>query len=585
MATIQGVYVALFGRPADPTGLAYFNTVTKNGADLSAIGDLSSTKEYQSRFGTQNNVQIITSIYQSLFAREPEPDGLEFFTLQLSNGNLNIKNIAIAILDGARGNDLTVVNNKIATANLFTQSLDTAVEVATYTGDAAAAVARNLLKEVTTTVKTQAEVNTAIASLVTADNLGNAKVAFADAAAENIVVGTGEKNTTDKNDTITGDATNWQPASDKVDGGFGVDTFNGTVAATGLSLGVDGLKSVEIVNLTATAASDINLANAKQATQVWNVAGTVTDQNLAVTGLALGTTVGVKGNVDGASSTFTFDGNSGTTDAVSLVLDAAVSTSTSGVVIAGIETLNVSNTGTSSVALTAADAKAVNVTGAGELTLTTAGAAQVAETFNASAFTGKLTATLSGETVLKSVIGGTGVDSITVDTNQTNDLTVSTGAGNDTITVATNTPAATAATKSVTLTGGAGNDLFSIAKVGNVQLVDTNANFIKTLVTITDFDKSSDVIKFDALSAATPLNNVIRGNISAATDLFEATKVAAAATNGGYTTFVYQGDAYLFAQSEAKDATGSNALTANDTLIKVTGISDLSAFTAANFIA
>ncbi len=40
MATIQGVYVALFGRPADPTGLAYFNSVTNNGANLNAIGNL-----------------------------------------------------------------------------------------------------------------------------------------------------------------------------------------------------------------------------------------------------------------------------------------------------------------------------------------------------------------------------------------------------------------------------------------------------------------------------------------------------------------------------------------------------------------
>ena len=44
MATIQGIYVALFGRPADPNGLSYFNGVTKNGADLTAIGDLASTE-------------------------------------------------------------------------------------------------------------------------------------------------------------------------------------------------------------------------------------------------------------------------------------------------------------------------------------------------------------------------------------------------------------------------------------------------------------------------------------------------------------------------------------------------------------
>ena len=38
MATIQGVYLALFGRPADPLGLSFFNTATNNGANLAAIG-------------------------------------------------------------------------------------------------------------------------------------------------------------------------------------------------------------------------------------------------------------------------------------------------------------------------------------------------------------------------------------------------------------------------------------------------------------------------------------------------------------------------------------------------------------------
>ncbi len=47
MATIQGVYMALFGRPADPLGLAFFNSATNNGANLTAIGDLAATAEYQ----------------------------------------------------------------------------------------------------------------------------------------------------------------------------------------------------------------------------------------------------------------------------------------------------------------------------------------------------------------------------------------------------------------------------------------------------------------------------------------------------------------------------------------------------------
>jgi hypothetical protein len=50
MASIQGIYVALFGRPADPTGLDHWNEVTNGGADLANIGDLTGTAEYQDRF-------------------------------------------------------------------------------------------------------------------------------------------------------------------------------------------------------------------------------------------------------------------------------------------------------------------------------------------------------------------------------------------------------------------------------------------------------------------------------------------------------------------------------------------------------
>lgn len=145
MATIQGIYVALFGRPADPTGLSYFNGVTKNGADLTAIGDLASTAEYKERFAGQTNTQIVSSIYKSLFNRDPEANGLKFFVDGLTNGTFNIKNIAIAVLDGAQGSDLTIVNNKIKAADNFTKALDTATEIESYKGTAAAVIGRNFL--------------------------------------------------------------------------------------------------------------------------------------------------------------------------------------------------------------------------------------------------------------------------------------------------------------------------------------------------------------------------------------------------------------------------------------------------------
>ncbi len=82
-----------------------------------------------------------TRIYQSLFNRDADVTGLTFFSNALSAGTLNINNVAIAILDGAIGSDKTIVDTKIAAANLYTAALDTGPEIVAYSGTAAANVA------------------------------------------------------------------------------------------------------------------------------------------------------------------------------------------------------------------------------------------------------------------------------------------------------------------------------------------------------------------------------------------------------------------------------------------------------------
>lgn len=150
MATIQGIYLAFFGRPADPAGLAYWKEATANGTDLSVmLSSLSGTTEYQDRFGESTQEQIITSVYQTLFGRTPDQDGLNFFVAQLASGTQSIASIAANILDGASGNDLATVANKEVFADQFTQSLDTPAKIAAYTGATAVATAKSLLGGVT----------------------------------------------------------------------------------------------------------------------------------------------------------------------------------------------------------------------------------------------------------------------------------------------------------------------------------------------------------------------------------------------------------------------------------------------------
>lgn len=168
MATIQGIYIALFGRPADPLGLNYFNEATQNGADLTAIGDLAATAEYQDRFDGMNNSQIVNAIYQSLFNRAPDMAGLEFFVSALNNGTISVNQIAINILDGAKDGDKTIVDNKIAAANAFTTSLNTGEEVVAYQGETAAAAGRAFLASITadsSSIPSQDQIDKAIADI------------------------------------------------------------------------------------------------------------------------------------------------------------------------------------------------------------------------------------------------------------------------------------------------------------------------------------------------------------------------------------------------------------------------------------
>ncbi|MEO3388731.1 DUF4214 domain-containing protein [Mesorhizobium sp. CAU 1741] len=152
MATIQGIYLALFGRPADPAGLAFWEAETNGGTDLSAmIGALTGTDEFIGRFGEDASPSVVvTAIYQSLFNRDPDPEGLAFFLEQLESGAQTIESIAVNVLDGAQAADLDTVNAKIAAANLFTERLDLDEEVEAYVGDDAAQVGRDYIESIDT---------------------------------------------------------------------------------------------------------------------------------------------------------------------------------------------------------------------------------------------------------------------------------------------------------------------------------------------------------------------------------------------------------------------------------------------------
>ncbi len=150
MLSIQSIYVALFGRPADPAGLQFWTEQLDSGVPFSSIvRSISASSEFQDRFEGLSNAAIVDSIYQSLFGRQADAAGRDFFVDLIEKGTLDFGLLAVTILDAAKNTDAEIVENKVQAAILFTESLGTPEEIAAYTGSNAADAARLFLLNVT----------------------------------------------------------------------------------------------------------------------------------------------------------------------------------------------------------------------------------------------------------------------------------------------------------------------------------------------------------------------------------------------------------------------------------------------------
>lgn len=149
--SVQQLYVAYFSRPADPSGLQYWEGVVaqNNGSTAAVSAAFSQSPEYTAAFAGMNNNQIVNQIYLNLFGRSAEPAGLNFWSYALDTGRMTVSNAVTAIAAGAQGSDMTAYNDKVAGATSFTNSIDTTPEILAYSGDAANTTARTWLAGIT----------------------------------------------------------------------------------------------------------------------------------------------------------------------------------------------------------------------------------------------------------------------------------------------------------------------------------------------------------------------------------------------------------------------------------------------------
>jgi hypothetical protein len=543
---VQSLYLSYFGRPADTLGLTNFAAqlnalhAPTNASDLAlAYKTTPALKTLIDGFGTSaesaalytgDAVAFVTAVYTNVLNRAPDFDGLVYWATEINSGRLTKANASLAILAGAQTNtsaqgliDAKVIANKIVIATNFTTSIDTGPELAAYSGDAAAATARDLLKTVTAdTVAAdfQTKVDATLLALVNG-NVVTTSVALT-TGVDNILPQTGNQIINGSDTTYTG--------LDKIDGGAGTDklilsdvvgaSFNLSLATvsnveeleltsttglagatdisgfTGLTKATFSLKSGTDIDLTASDDTDVIVNNTTDHgvlitgghnVSVTTGAGAIDISGDNVTSVVTrgGTTVDVSDNGEDTLVSVDIQGNTGTATIDAAALTSFTATGSAGNITlnsdAGARTLNLDGATAGNISDTSATSVAIVATGTKTtgITLTTDSATAI--TISGDKSVSMSLADAGGDAAIVKTITSTNTAGVTILTALDVGTAYTGSAAADTITVGATTKA---------IATGAGNDVVTVG----VAALGTDGTI--------DAGDGTDTIKFTASATA-----------------------------------------------------------------------------------
>ncbi|MDP4076487.1 bluetail domain-containing putative surface protein [Acidovorax sp. A1169] len=374
--------------------------------------------------------------------------------------------------------------------------------------------------------------------------------------------------TTGNNDTILATTAGFLSATDVVDGGAGVDTLKATLAAAATV--APTLQNIEKVFVTAGAGAKFTATGATGLTELWvDVAAGAAE----FSGVNLATTVGIQNSGVGGALTVGFSGATGAADSANVVF--ADATGNDEVIVTAIETLNVKSTAGTVAATTVNAAKitadlAEKIVISGDQGLTTTVTGINVTSIDSSALTKALglTFTTTGTTAV-AITGGVGADTFNITGTADAKITLVAGDGADTVNINA------LGVNKVTLGGGADTlNITGLTGAGAKDLdISTAAKLAASAFEVTDFVSGTDVINLTSgagTTKAAPTGTQL-ANIAASSSLLTAAQLAA--TTAGVNkaiAFQYGADTYILTND------GTAALTADDSLIKLTGVASLS---------
>ncbi|MFG6177077.1 DUF4214 domain-containing protein [Halomonas sp. THAF12] len=572
---VQGLYIAYFGRPADPEGLDFWARQAVQdengiGGIIQRFGDAA---EFDQRYGDLSSQDLVLTFYQQLFGRDPretgDQAGLDYWVGRLDGGHVEPMEVAFAILEGATGADVTVVEGKKEVAGYYSANVaqgdfDLDFSTALLAGIDGMATPADV-EDAKIAVDTQALPEEFTELTIDPDTL------VGDVDDDTFVATAGQDG--------VGEPANTLQSEDVLTGGDGDDALHATLVETGVTAAptLNGIEHVQ-ARFAAEGGATLDLSNANGVGSVgvvrstapgfvtnvgtidrFSVANqdqTVGFESSAVTAFTL--SIGnVTAQADGDLAVVDFDD----IQARDITVDAHNATAALGLAnitrdadgnpvteASTLETLTVNATGDNTLGITGTgNTTTLNIAGDGNLTLVTGavnsgpdvnpvdgldlateftgGAFDALETLDASEAGGNISVTAGA--ALTSATLGDGDDSLSIDESHGDNAgaAIRGGGGDDTLSGGSGDDLIVGGSGDDTLMGGDGDDIFG--GLGGDDIVTGGAgndefHFDAGTGTdeITDFDVDADVISFlDTDEGAIQFANSQTGDVRGDGDL------------------------------------------------------------------
>jgi len=235
---ITQVYVSTFNRAPDVKGLEYWYKTGLAIEEISAsFFDQKETKDMYPT--TMNNTVFVEAIYNNVFNHSPDKDGLDYWSGELDNKAISRANMILAIGNGAKGTDKTILDNK--------------TEVGLY-------YAGRMLNDLDKSTEIMSKVDKTEESVLTAKETINGLSDFdLTENKDKIIAGF-------LDDVIQGDALSINQTyttGDSIDGGDGDDTLKLTLGVGGSDpiASVKNIETIELTSLNPTENHRIDISN------------------------------------------------------------------------------------------------------------------------------------------------------------------------------------------------------------------------------------------------------------------------------------------------------------------------------------